>query len=202
MKQQYLRLYSFLIGITFIISGIVYTFVNDYKAYKKKQLEEEIVISEKIAEVYKGFYDKETELNEFREEYVEDVASFTSYFENMPKNYKTVVGKIEKYEKQLVEIDNSTEYLKEVCNKRYSVSDANDKCDAFYINLEKSINLFIGDVEFLNSKIDEYNEWIVEENENVTLTEKFKELSQCSTNTYKKYVDLNEDGTYLGKNND
>ena len=200
MKRQYLRLFSFLIGLTFIISGILYTFVNDYKRYKKKQLEEEIKISEEITDVYKTFYDKVKELSELRDEYNDDMSEFSIYFQTMPEHYDDIVEKLDKYEETISEIDESSEYLKKVCNKRYSVADANDKCSAYYINLEKSINLFVGDLEFFNSKIKEYNEWIVEENKSVIVYTKYKELDEYNAKEYTKYVDLNNDDTYLGRN--
>ena len=201
MKQQYLRLFSFLIGLTFIVSGILFTFVNDYKKYKKDQLDKEIKIAEEIDSVYDKFYDKEKELNTLRDELTEEITEFSLYFQQMPKNYDNIISKIDEYEKMIIDIDDTSSYLKDACKKRYSVSDANDLCDAYYINLEKSINLFIGDIQFFNSKIDEYNEWIITENESVITFVKYEKLDEYEIKKYKEYVDLNEDKTYLGKSN-
>ena len=201
MKQQYLRLFSFLIGLTFIVSGILFTFVNDYKKYKKDQLDKEIKIAEEIDSVYDKFYDKEKELNTLRDELVEEITEFSLYFQQMPKNYDNIISKIDEYEKMIIDIDDTSSYLKDACKKRYSVSDANDLCNAYYINLEKSINLFIGDIQFFNSKIDEYNEWIITENESVITFVKYEKLDEYEIKKYKEYVDLNEDKTYLGKSN-
>lgn len=201
MKQQYLRLFSFLIGLTFIVSGVLYTFVNDYKKEKKKQLNEEIKIAEEIDKVYDTFYDKEKELNNLRDELVEEMTTFAQYFQQMPDNYENIGSKLDEYENMIIDIDESSSYLKEACKKRYSVSDANDLCDAYYINLEKSINLFVGEIDYLNSKIEEYNEWIKDENDSVITYVKYKELDKYDVKKYDKYVDLNEDDTYLGKSN-
>ena len=51
MKRQYLRLFSFLIGITFIISGILFTLVNNYKEEKKKKVAEEDAIADEIVDI-------------------------------------------------------------------------------------------------------------------------------------------------------
>lgn len=201
MKQQYLRLFSFLIGLSFIVSGVLFTFVNNYKKDKKEQLDKEIKIAEEIDKVYKEFFDKEKELSLFRDELIDDITNFSQYFQQMPDDYDGILEKVGEYEDKLIDIEDKSSYLKDVCNRRYSISDANDLCDAYYINLEKSINFFVGDVEFFNSKIEEYNEWIITENESLITFTKYEELDKYSVKKYKDYVDLNDDTTYLGKKN-
>ena len=201
MKQQYLRLFSFLIGLSFIVSGVLFTFVNNYKKDKKEQLDKEIKIAEEIDKVYKDFFDKEKELSLFRDELIDDITNFSQYFQQMPDDYDEILEKVGEYEDKLIDIEDKSSYLKDVCNRRYSISDANDLCDAYYINLEKSINFFVVDVEFFNSKIEEYNEWIITENESLITFTKYEELDKYSVKKYKDYVDLNDDTTYLGKKN-
>lgn len=198
MKRQYIRLFSFMIGVTFILSGILFYFVNNYKVWKKNKIEAEIEIADEIDDVYETFYDKEKALSSHRDDLYTAVKDFSAYYTDMPKGYKGVVEKIEEYEELLKEIEDGSSYLKEKCTKRYSVLEANDKCDAYYINLEKSINIFIGDVEFFNSKIKDFNEWIETENSSVLSTEKYSKLDKYESKNYKDSVDLNEDGTYLG----
>ncbi len=198
MKRQYIRLFSFLIGITFIVSGLLFTLVNNYKKEKKKIIEEEIVIADEIGDVYETFYNKEKDLSLFRDELLNDIKEFSEYFAGMPEGYETIIPKMEEYETKITEIEDGSHYLKQKCNKRYSVLTANDKCDAYFINLEKTINIFIGDLKYFNSKIDAYNEWIVEENKSVLVTNKYKPLDNYIAKKYTKYVDLNEDETYLG----
>ena len=48
MKRQYIRLFSFLIGLTFLISGVLFSFVNNYKQEKKRIIAEEGVIADEI----------------------------------------------------------------------------------------------------------------------------------------------------------
>ena len=201
MKQQYLRLFSFLIGLSFIVSGVLFTFVNNYKKDKKEQLDKEIKIAEEIDKVYEEFFDKEKDLSTFRDELIEDITNFSQYYQQMPDDYDEIIEKVGEYEDKLIDIEDKSSYLKSVCNRRYSISDANDLCDAYYINLEKSINFFIGDIEFFNSKIEEYNEWIITENESLITFTKYEELDKYSVKKYKDYVDLNDDTTYLGKKN-
>jgi len=198
MKRQYIRLFSFLIGITFVISGILFSFVNEYKKDKKQRIADENVIADEIGDVYEAFYKKEKELSKYRDELLEDVKEFSAYFAGMPEGYETIVPKLDEYETLISEIEDVSSYLKQKCNKRYSALIANDKCDAYFINLEKTINIYISDVEFFNAKIDDFNEWIVEENKSILVTEKYKELDKYVAKKYNKVVDLNKDGTYLG----
>ena len=76
MKRQYIRLFSFLIGLTFLISGVLFSFVNNYKQEKKRIIAEEGVIADEIGNVYETFYNKEKELNDFRDEFLEDIKVF------------------------------------------------------------------------------------------------------------------------------
>lgn len=198
MKRQYIRLFSFLIGLTFIISGLLFTIVNDYKKEKQKIIQEEIVIADEIEDVYEVFYNKEKDLSLYRDDLIKDIMDFSAFFSEMPKEYKKIIPEIEEYETMISEVEDISSYLQSKCNKRYSVLKANDKCDAYFINLEKTINIFVGDISFFNSKIDDYNEWIKEENESVLVTEKYKELAKYDVKKYKDNVDLNKDGTYLG----
>ena len=98
MKRQYLRLFSFLIGITFIISGILFTFVNNYKEEKKKKVAEEDAIADEIVDIYKAFYDKEVELSDYRDEVLKSVKDFSVFFTEMPDGYGNVYPMVEKYE--------------------------------------------------------------------------------------------------------
>ena len=202
MKRQYLRLFSFLIGITFIISGILFTLVNNYKEEKKKKVAEEDAIADEIVDIYKTFYDKEVELSDYRDEVLKSVKDFSVFFTEMPDGYGNVYPMVEKYEVLVTEIEDASEYLRDNCKRRYSKLDANEKCDAYYINLEKSINIFIGDLEFFNSKIKDFNEWTETENTSLIATKTYEKLNEYTAKKYTDYVDLNDDGTYLGRNNE
>ncbi len=202
MKEQYIKLFSFLLGLTFIISAVIFTFTNTYKNEKKKMIKEDKEIADEIGDVYKTFYSTEKELSEFRDNYYKKLENFTVFYSDMPSQYKSMIDDLNKYMEYVTTSEDISSYLKAKCTKKYSASSANEKCNAYYINLEKTINSFIEDVKFFNSKIDEYNEWIVEENKSVIATVKYKPLEQFKNEKYTDYVDLNKDGTYLGMNSD
>lgn len=202
MKNQYVRLFSFLFGIAFILSGVVFTFTRVYKDAKAKEKEKESIIADEIGNVYDTFYDKADEVNEFRNNLLKEISDYSSFYSNMQDKNDDMSKMVAEYETRVIELEDISSYLKDNCTSRYSILEANKKCDAYYINLEKAINVFIGDVSFYNSKIDEYNEWIVEENKSEFVTDKYEELTKYEFVRYKEYVDLNNDGTYLGMNAD
>lgn len=201
MKQQYIKLFSFLLGISFILSGCIYTYVNTYKQDKKEKVKHDTEIADEIGNVYKTFYDKVKNLSTYRDSLAEEMAKYTTYYSEMPDGYNEIIKKIGAYEEKVKETEDITSYLEDKCDTKYSVKEANEKCNAYYINLEKSINVFIGDVESFNSKIKEYNEWTKVENESVIATVEYKTLKEYKLEKYTDYVDLNKDGTYLGMNN-
>lgn len=200
MKRQYLRLFSFLIGITFIISGVLFTIVNNYKQDKKNKQDAEAAIADEIKDVYQTFYEKEVDLSTYRDKLLNDVKDFSEFFTEMPDGYTKIISEVEQYETLIMEIEDISSYLNDKCNKRYSVLEANDKCGAYYKNLEKTINIFVGDMEFFNSKIKDFNEWTEVENKSLIATKKYDKLSEYNIKKYTDYVDLNDDGTYLGRN--
>ena len=202
MKRQYIRLFSFLIGVTFIISGVLFTLVNNYKRERQIKKDEEKLIADEIGNVYQTFYDKEKGLSTYRDELLNSVKEYIVFYTTMPKQYNEMITKLKKYEEYIVEVEDISSYLKDKCTQRYSVLEANDKCDAYYINLEKSINIFIGDIEYFNSRIKNYNEWTETENNSLIATEKYDKLEEYKPKKYTEYVDLNDDGTYLGRNSE
>ena len=199
MKRQYLRLFSFLIGVTFIISGVLFTVVNNYKQDKKKKQEEEAALADEIGDVYQTFYEKEVDLSTYRDKLLNSVKEFSVFFTEMPDGYGAIIPQVEEYENLIMEIEDISSFLKDKCTVRYSVLEANDKCDAYVKNLEKTINIFVGDMEFFNSKIKDFNEWTEVENNSLIATKKYDKLAEYTIKKYTDYVDLNNDGTYLGR---
>ena len=202
VKEQYIKFFSFLIGITLIISGVIYTFTKTYKDEKKEKVLEESAIADEIGDVYKTFFDKEEEISKYSEDLNEEMLEYVSFYTTMPDGYKEIYKKVEDYETYVKEVEDISSYLKDKCRERYSSVDANEKCNAYYINLEKTINIHIGIVKYFNTKIDEYNVWTEKENESVGSTVKYDKLEKYTSKFYTEYVDLNEDGTFLGMNND
>lgn len=203
MKREYTKLFSFILGITFILSGIIFAFVNSGKIAKEEKIKEENLIIDEILNIYDAFKTKTEDFSVKRDEYLDDITEYTSYYSGMAKNYSDMQTKVLEYETLVKEVEDSATYLKANCiDASYSKSDANSKCTAYIINYEKTVNSFVGDIEFLNNKIEEYNEWIEIENEELEEKDKYKKLAEFEVKYYKDYIDINSDGIYLGKNKD
>lgn len=203
MKQQYIKLFSFLLGLSFIISGVLFTVVSaTIKEDKKKAIEEDNKIADEIGNVYETFFEKEKALSSYRSTLNKDISNYVIFYTDMPSGYKKIIDSIEKYDTYVKEVNDVSYYLSEKCSENYSVLEANEKCSAYYINMEKTINLFVGDIAFFNSKIDEFNEWAEKENNSLVASEKYKKLDKYVSKNFTSYVDLNGDGTFLGMNAD
>lgn len=203
MKREYAKLFSFLIGIAFILSGIIFTLTRVYKNNKAQSIEEENIIATEIKNVYESFKIKTEEFSTKRDLINSDISEYVSYYTGIEKNYNDMIEELKEYENLVIEVEDAAVYLKKHClNESYSDQDANNKCNAYIINYEKTVNSFISDIEFFNSKIDEYNNWIISENEELDDEDKYIEVERYKATKYKEYIDINNDGTYLGRNSD
>ena len=203
MKREYAKLFSFILGITFILSGVIFAVTRSYKDDKQAKIDEENKIIDEIIDVYEAFKGKIEEFSNRRDTLYEEYAEFTTYYTTMPDGYDAIIEKIKNYEILVSEVEDAAAYLKDNCeNPTYSSIDANTKCNSYVINLEKTINVFVLDVEYFNSKLKEYNEWIIEENKSLKENEKYNELALYETFKYKDYIDVDNDGVYLGKESD
>ncbi len=198
-KKQYIQLFSFMLGIAFIVSSVVFVFGNTYRRDREERVKEDSKIAEEIAKDYKVFFDKAKELNTYREELEAEIDTNTTYYANLSKMYHDMTEKFDNYEKYVAEIEEISSPLNEKCEKTYSVMSANDKCHQYYIYMEKSINLLISDVKYFNAKVEEYNEWIIEQNKSEYLIDKYEHYDAYSLKKYTEYVDLNDDDIYLEK---
>ena len=203
MKREYAKLFSFLIGIAFILSGIIFTLTRVYKDNKFQNAQEESIIADEIKDIYEAFKIKVEEFSTKRDLINSDISEYVSYYTGIEENHDDMIEELKKYENLVAEVEDSAVYLKSHClNENYSDQDANNKCNAYIINYEKTVNSFVSDIEFFNSKIDEYNNWIIDENEELDDEEKYKEVDRYKASKYKEYIDINNDGFYLGRNSD
>ena len=203
MKRVYSKSFSVLIGIAFILSGIIFTLTRVYKNNKAQSIEEENIIAAEIKNVYESFKIKTEEFSTKRDLINSDISEYVSYYTGIEKNYNDMIEELKEYENLVIEVEDTAVYLKKHClNESYSDQDANNKCNAYIINYEKTVNSFISDIEFFNSKIDEYNNWIISENEELDNEDKYTKVERYKATKYKEYIDINNDGTYLGRNSD
>ena len=183
--------------IILIVGGLILTIVgsillvsNGFKSEQKKLKQ----TMDTIVNDYTTFKTKVEEFSKLREQIYSDVMN-SQYYSEIFNNYSANVEKLTKYEELVTEIDNVSKNLKKNCTERkYSDQDVTNKCNAFIINYEQSINYFINDITRFNEKIEEYNKWRTTENTD----KKYTELGKYNTK-YTEYVDINGDKKESGK---
>jgi len=200
MKREYIKLFSFMIGISLVIASLVFVFTQNVKAEKQKEIDDENAIMDEIGEVYTVFTKKAEEFADAHDEFIENIDKKTEYFDMVPDHYNELVENAKKYEQSLVEIDDMDTYLYDRCtgNKFYSRPDTNNNCLTYVRNMEKLTNIFIEDIKYFNHRITSFNDWTVENNASVIATKKYDTLGEYKSEKYNEYVDLDKDGTYLG----
>ena len=55
MKKEYIRLFSFMVGVALLLSAVVYAISNSYKGSKQKTIDNEKKILEEIGSSYDTF---------------------------------------------------------------------------------------------------------------------------------------------------
>lgn len=177
------------LGIVSLISGGILTFVTSYKEDQAKVTKTMNI----IVDDYETFRKQVEAFSTSREKIYNEVMN-TQYYAEVYSNYNVNVQKLQEYENAVVEIDKVGKKLKESCiGKNYTNQDVVNKCNAFVINYEQSINYFINDINRFNSRIKEYNTWVASQTETT-----YKTLTEYDAK-YKDYIDINNDKTFSGK---
>ncbi len=193
MKKAYIILFGIIIGISLIVSSIIYVGVEKYKDKRQETIKKEKEITDKIIANY---YEQEKRIEVINEKlgYIKDnLDQFTQTYVDMYKVHKDFFVKLEEIEKLIADSYDKTKYLDEKCKKVYSNLDANAKCQDYYIYLENITNGYIYLYKYISTKVKEYNEWFS------TYKGEYKVNKITIYETkYKSYVDLNNDKTLLG----
>ena len=112
-------------------------------------------------------------------------------YDNMYTNSKYFTNKISNYEAMVDEIYKNVNKLDNLCNDvYYPDSSVNSICNNYKVIYEQVNNYFVLDIKSFNKNIDKYNEYIKGVDPNLTI-EKYK--------TDKKYIDFDEDGEFVAK---
>ena len=86
----------------------------------------------------------------------------------------------------------SSKYLQENCDRKYSSASVNNTCDLFKQGYESVVNYYLTDIEMYNKFVDEYNNWLT--TNGMTL----EPLTKEELSLYNSYIDYDKDGSYLG----
>lgn len=195
MKRDYIRLWSFIIAATLILTAVLIIISHVFKNSRQDEINSEYEIIDKINKVNDEFKQKVEEYTTKKEQVDVELKEYTSYYTGMYENYGSITSSFRNLENYAIDVENASKYLNENCiNKLYSNRDTNAKCMAYISNFEKTINMFVSDTNYLNKKIDDYNEWF-DSQEDV----EGKKLEHFTPSRYTEFIDINGDGVSLGK---
>lgn len=188
MKKKRILIIT-LLGITFVIWGIITLFISSVKKDQKEMNSRmETIISE-----YTKFGENIEKFNEERDN-IHSSFLDTVFYETLEQNDAEYKKKLYDYERQLSNISKETKKIREYCKDGiyYSSSDVNLKCSSFKQSYEEMVNYFVEDINLYNKNITDYNSWLDSEG-------KTNGIKLEPYNTTKTYIDYNKDGEYSGK---
>lgn len=168
----------------------IYKFYNGI-VEDKKNTEKQIKL---ILDNYDVFKKNINEVNNKRDIIYDEIFK-DNYYNEMNGNQERWETLIKDYETLIEKLDKESKILKRDCKgNTFLNNDLSKSCESFSNNYELIINSFIQDIELYNTSVDSYNEW-VEANEDKTL----QKFSRFESKKYKKLIDYNKDGEFLGK---
>lgn len=175
-----------LVSIFMITSGCLSSLIIGLKEDKK-------MTNMRMEEVDLEYEDYSTMVSLFEEErdsIYENVFTKITY-ENMYANNKFITNKLSNYEAMVDEMHKNTNKLDRLCDDMYyPKSSVNSICNNYKIIYEQVNNYFVMDIDTYNDNIDKYNDYIKGVDPNLVLKK---------YNTKKKYVDFDNDGEIIGK---
>lgn len=171
---------TLILAIALIVTGnsiLVYNLMNKEKLDLKK-------MTASIKKEYNIFKKDIESFNEKKDEYDEKVAS--NLFAETVEEYDKWIEVIDSYTKVIDKIDEDSKALKEKCiNKTYADEDIKNKCNAFVVAYEESINSYVKDINGFNEELKKIND-------------NLKESKKSEYDLSYEYVDINSDGVTEG----
>ena len=202
MNKEKMKLYGFMIVTTLVVATLILFIVNGIEESGRKKREEEAEVMDKIEKSYDNFLVTLEEFASEHDDYITELTEKTSINTAISSNYKDLKATVENYEKRLSEIEGDSKFLYDSCYKQYTNynrKSTNTDCLKYIRNMEQIYNSFIEDVKYVNTRIEEYNKWTETYNESSLSLTTYKKVDKIKATKYTDYVDLDEDGIYLGK---
>ena len=171
---------TLVLAIALIVTGnslLVYNLMNKEELDLKK-------MTASIKKEYNIFKKDIESFNEKKEEYDEQVAS--NLFAETVEEYDKWIEVIDSYTKTIDKIENDSHSLKQKCiNKTYADEDIKNKCNAFVLAYEESINSYVKDIMGFNKELND-------------IKNNLKETKISEYDLSYDYVDINSDGVTEG----
>ena len=202
MNKEKMKLYGFMIVTTLVVATLILFIVNGIEENGRKKREEEAQVMDKIEKSYDNFVVTLEEFATEHDDYITELTEKTSINTAISSNYKDLKATVENYEKRLSEIEGDSKFLYDSCYKKYTNynrKSTNTDCLKYIRNMEQIINSFLEDVKYVNTRIEEYNKWTETYNDSSLSLTTYKKVDKIKATKYTDYVDLDEDGIYLGR---
>mgnify|MGYP004620170865 CR=1 FL=1 len=172
-------------GFFLLIGGIIIYVVTSYQDTQNEMKQR----MNEISTTYQDFKQKISSFNEKRDAIYQDMMQ-DMYYQTLQEKDAAFKQTLQEYEQIADEIKKDYQKVETNCkNSLYPDVSINQKCEAFILGYEQTINSFVSDVDLYNQNITAYNTWSQENNQQPL--EKYK--------TKKEYIDVNGDRIYKGK---
>lgn len=180
MKRNSILLVT--IGLILIVGGGLWFYLNE-SFTKDNEVKEKM---KTVINNYDKFQEKVGLVTGERKVITDEVVN--NYFdEEVATSYDNWFEKFRTYEESVKNVSDYKDMIMDNCIlETYNNTDVSSKCDSMVISYETVVNYFVKDVETLNKFLDVYNSNYPDDVRVLYLT------------NY-KYVDINDDGKYLGK---
>ncbi len=174
------------VGILLVFLGITFSIVSILNQEKKETQKTQ----DEIREKYQAFKTEADKFTESRKDY-QKVVEEDLFVESVEEDYEIWVEAIKKYQDTVDKVNDKAQSLDKLCvNKNYPDQDVMANCQAYMINYETVMNYYVKDIEAFNEFLEEYyTDYKGDQEKYPTyeLDEKYH------------YIDVNDDGKYIGK---
>ena len=174
---------ALVLAVALIVTGnsiLVYNMMQKEKIDLKK-------VSASIKKDYNAFKKDIETFNEQKIEYEDKVAA--NLFLETIEEYDDWIKVIDSYTETIKKIEKDSKELREMCiNKTYTDEATKNKCNAFIVAYEESINSYVKDINGFNEEVS-----------NIRVNLKKSEKEHITEYELKyEYIDINSDGITEG----
>lgn len=178
-----------IIIIVCLVIGVLVAGIGIFCYNVSKDRKETTRVMNLILSDYDKFEDSVLNFNDKRDVVYETIF-VEAYYDTIKEKYNEWNTLFKDYEKEVDKVLSYKNLDKYCKGKFYSKGEVNTKCSSFVTLYEDVINSFVSDKDSYNKMLNEYNDYIKENNGTEVLD---------VYNTSKKYIDYNQDDEFSGK---
>ena len=108
MKREYIRLWSFIIAATLILTAVLILISHSFKSSRQDEIDKEYEIIDEINKVNDKFLEKVEEYTTKKEKFDSDLKEYTSYFSGMYDKYDKITTDFRNLENYVIDVENES----------------------------------------------------------------------------------------------